>query len=145
MEIIGEIKSQRVTELFRKLIANGQDTRPAMQSIAQMMLESVRQNFESEGRPVKWKPWKDATRKARARRGTVGGKILRDRGDLARSVVSKYSAHEAVVGSSLPYALTHDQGDADRGIPQREFMLFQKEDIIEAEAILTRRLMRGVK
>jgi len=96
-----------------------------MEDVAALMFDSVQLNFESGGRPEKWLP---------LARG--GESFLYQSGALRSSVRSEYGEDFAAVyaGAGLPYAAIHQYGGrAGRGgsaiIPQREYMLFQDEDV----------------
>ena len=156
MQIVAKINDAQVKALMAKLINNSYRTEPAMRRIEGLMLDSVEQNFESEGRPRGWKPWADATRDARQDRGTASGKILNEHGasGLKGSINGRHDNTSAIVGSNKIYANAHNQdgnwgGTRNLGknnkvkIPARPFLVFQDADIIASRAILTRHLLQG--
>ena len=150
MQIVAKINDAQVKALMAKLITNSYRTEPAMRKIEGLMLDSVEQNFESEGRPRGWKPWADATRDARQDRGTASGKILNEHGasGLNGSINGRHDNTSAIVGSNKVYARIHQKGgQAGSGnkvkIPARPFLVFQDADIIASRAILTRHLLQG--
>lgn len=71
---------------------------PLMRDISERMYKAVMDNFEQEGRPVKWLPV--------AREG----KILQDSGRLASSIDTWNDNDRAVVGTSVIYARIQNQG-----------------------------------
>ena len=56
-----------------------------MKHIAGIMLDSVEENFEKEGRPDKWTSLAKPTIKQRIKKGYWPGRILQVRGELAAS------------------------------------------------------------
>ena len=121
------------------MAARSVKTRPLMGQIGHIILGSVARNFESEGRPGKWKPISRLTQdiyegrlldRLRATKGygkikreatrlrresafleRHKGKILQREGDLRKSiVVGKVTNTSVEVGSSLPYARIHQLG-----------------------------------
>lgn len=135
------IESANAEAMLRKIAQKSHDTRPAMVEIAEMMLFSVEENFEQEGRP-KWEDLKESTKRARARRGTWPGKILQESRQLLGSLTRRATATEAIVGSNKEYAATQFLGDPSRNIPARNALVAQPEDVAEAETILLRHLLR---
>lgn len=129
-----------VGKQFEEMRQRSMQTRPLMQEIGMIMLQSTSRNFEEEGRPKRWKSrspltrkiyenqatekakstkaWQNAKEKGRAgiekRRvlKDVGGrKILSRNSDLKRSIVLGTVTNESVeVGSSLIYARIHQLG-----------------------------------
>lgn len=136
-----KVDSTKLQAAFSALSSKIRDTRPAMHSIAEMMLDSVKENFEVEGRP-KWKRLKDETIKARKRKGTWPSKILTELSQLKNSISPRSTNTEAIVGTNVEYAATHQFGDASRNIPSRPFLMVQPQDIAEAERILLAHLLK---
>lgn len=136
---------------------------PALREIGDLMLLSVKRNFEGEGRPGKW------TKSARAQR--EGGQTLSDTGRLRNSFTSKVSARKVTVGTNVKYAAIHHFGGKTRAhvirpkkgkalnipgiglrasvnhpgsrIPARPFLLLQEQDKASILTILQRHLDRG--
>ncbi len=54
--------------------------------LAGIMLDSVEENFEKEGRPKKWTPLSDSTIKKREKKGFFPRKILQREGLRAGSI-----------------------------------------------------------
>ena len=62
-------------------------------------------------------------KKKRGKRAVKGrAKILSNTGRLKRSVLARNTKTEAIVGTNVKYAATHNFGDPTRNIPQRRFM-----------------------
>lgn len=85
------------------------NARPLMRSVAGIMFRAVEDNLEQEGRP-KWKDLHPGTKMARAKEGTWPGKILQRSGGLASSIVQKFDAHQAVVGTNKIYGAIQQFG-----------------------------------
>lgn len=81
---------------------------PAYTAIADLMVSSAQHNFETEGRPSKWVPLQDATRKYKEKHGWT--KILFRSGMLRDRIVPSASEAGAVIGNNLPYAQTQNDG-----------------------------------
>jgi len=76
----------------------------ALKVLAREVRESINKNFESSGRPVRWKVSKRVQKH--------GGKTLIKSGDLMRliNIVIDESSSSVKVGSTLPYARIHHEG-----------------------------------
>jgi len=105
-----------------------------MQNIVGIMLDSVEENFEKEGRPDKWEKLAPSIIKQRTKKGYWPGRILQMRGELAASITSKYDKDSAIVGTNKVYAAIHQfGGDAGRGrkvkIPARPYLKIEKKGL----------------
>lgn len=123
-----KINDKEIQQLLKKLAAKTQNLRPLMKNIAGIMMDSVEENFEKEGRPEKWTLLAKVTIKQRTKKGYWPGKILQMRGDLASSITSKYNDNSAVVGTNKIYAAIHQfGGDAGKNkkvkIPARPYLM----------------------
>jgi len=146
---------------LRRLERRAGALRPVLKEIGALVVTSVQTNFEEEGRPKRWRPNKastlrsqytagNAARKRKRRAGgkafarfAAGKKILQVSGRLKRSVHARTRRREVLVGTNLVYGAVHNFGGrAGRGkkttIPQREFLLLQKDDEREIRAVLAR-------
>lgn len=135
---------------LEELEKRGTDVRPALEDAGNVMLGSIDRNFESEGRPTRWKKRSDITQTAmedkaafrymetkrfqntktakarerqleRVRSVTRGNKILQVTGDLRKSFRMRVTRSNVEVGSTLPYARIHHFGGKIR--PKRAKML----------------------
>ena len=116
----GGIRS-RLSDMLGRL----EDPSPLMGEIAGDLHDSIEESFEREADPVTRRPWRDLSAEHIARREAAGlwpGKKLQMRGLMAASVQSGYSATAAWAGTNRRQALTHQEGDEERGIPQRRFV-----------------------
>ncbi|GBF34140.1 hypothetical protein DCCM_3252 [Desulfocucumis palustris] len=141
-----------VANVIASMAARGNNTKPLMGRISNIMLLSVARNFEAEGRPTKWKPLspltqeiysgrlldrlkatagyqkikKDATRERResAYIQKHGSKLLQQSGDLRKSIViGKITRESAEVGSPLVYARIHALGGVIRPKTKRSLLI----------------------
>jgi len=94
-------------DIIRRL-ASSEDMTPLMTNISEILLESVEQNFISQGRPTRWAATKPKTL---ARRIHGGTKTLIDKGasggllgSLAREVVKTQNGYKITVFSGKEYA-----------------------------------------
>lgn len=101
---------------------------PLTQSVRNVIIPSIRKNFEAEGRPA-WRPLAPATV---ADRG-ASGPILDRKGRLKKVATQfniwSYTRDSATItglDSRVKYATFHQSGT--RKMPQRAFVLIQDED-----------------
>lgn len=135
-----KIEEKELSARLRILAKRGDDLRPVMSVVSHRMLQAVQDNFESEGRPDKWKPLSPVTVELRRKKGQWPGKILNvSQGGLAHSIQAECDAKSATVGSTMAStakiysAIQNFGGQAGRGrkvtIPAREFMNIPDEDM----------------
>ena len=120
-----EIDLSRFAELGKKL-----DYLPTG-AIAKLILQSIEQNFDEEGRPTPWAPRVDPG---------DGHPLLKDTGALFHSLFYNIDrgSDDIVIDfeSGMPYAGYLDQGTEK--MVARPFFLVQDEDINEIEEILAK-------
>lgn len=121
-----KVENQEILKALKRLSEKTKNLKPVMKNIAGIMMDSVEENFEQQGRP-KWPGLSLATKKQRTKKGYWPGKILQMRGELAASITSDYGDDYAVVGTNKKYAAIHQfGGDAGRGkkvnIPARPYL-----------------------
>jgi phage gpG-like protein len=96
--------------------------------IAQLLIDSVHENFLQEGRPGPWAPRVESPY-------DDGHPILRDTGDLYNSIQAmEVSQEEIIIDSDLDYAGYNDQGTSRA--PARPFLVIQDSDADEIEDLL---------
>jgi len=122
-----KVDDKEIQQLLKKLISKTKNLRPLMKNIAGIMLDSVEENFEKEGRPEKWQELSEVTIKQRTKKKYYPGKILQMRAELATSITNKYDNNSARVGTNKEYAAIHQfGGNAGRNkrvkIPKRPFL-----------------------
>ena len=140
-----KIDDVKLQEILKKLISKVQNLRPLMKNISGIMMDSVEENFEKEGRPDKWQELAKSTIKQRRKKGHWPGRILQVRGELASSITSYYDSDSAVVGTNKVYATIHQfGGDAGRGkkvkIPARPYLKLTEKDLAVINNAITKYL-----
>jgi phage virion morphogenesis protein len=117
---------------LQALLSKVTNPEPLYKKIAGELENAIAENFSAGGRPS-WLPLSKETLKRRKKRsGPHPIKPLVLSGDLRRSITSRHSNQEAVVGTNLIYAPTHQFG-ADIFIGSR------------SEKFIRSRYKRGVK
>jgi phage virion morphogenesis protein len=82
-----------------------------MAEISGHMLDAVKENFDSEGRPERWAELAPSTLKALKRKGKDGGKMLnRSAAGLFHSINAQSDATSASVRTNKRYARIHQFG-----------------------------------
>lgn len=71
-----------------------------------------------------WAPWSQGYAEQRPQKGG----LLDLNGALIDSIAYELEADALSVGSPLVYAMTHQEGDLDRGIPQRAYLGISSQD-----------------
>ncbi|MBL0387920.1 phage virion morphogenesis protein [Tumebacillus sp. ITR2] len=134
------VDDKRVVEALASLREHTQNLRPLMGGIGTVMIRSVHQNFEAQGRPSRWKPRsvktmmsyeehavqqarrtkkhqnaKTPATKAKLESQAVtkmcGNLILQRSGALKQKIIlGEVTNHSVEIGSSLPYARIHQLG-----------------------------------
>ncbi|MEI8389567.1 MAG: phage virion morphogenesis protein [bacterium] len=131
-----KIEDKEIQQLLKKLIAKTENLRPLMKNIAGIMMDSVEENFEKEGRPEKWQELSEVTIKQRKKKGYYPCTILTMRGELAVSITSKYDDNSAIVGTNKAYAAIQQfGGNAGKNkkvkIPARPFLMLGEKEKVE--------------
>jgi len=106
---------------------------PLTESVKQVMMPSIRMNFQAQGRPG-WAPLAPSTMNRRMAEGSgVTGRILSKSTRLLRRATSfkiwEVTQSEASVtglGDDVWYGMIHQNGNANT--PQREFLVMQPQD-----------------
>jgi phage gpG-like protein len=106
---------------------------PLTESVKQVMMPSIRENFRQQGRPA-WTPLSEATLARREAEGSgVSGRILSKSTRLLRRAtafkiwtVTQTEASVEGLGEDVWYGMIHQNGN--ERTPQREFLVMQPED-----------------
>lgn len=123
-----KITSTKTELFFKGMFDKTKDSRPLMDEVADDMMDSMDQNFESEGRPTLWKSLKPKTIDRRIKINKWPGPILQVNRDLHKSIQPKVSPLRAVIGTNLPYARPHQLGSPKQKIPARPFLRLQEDE-----------------
>lgn len=151
------IDSREVEILFHDLSDDADDL--PLDQIGQLMVQSVRQNFQNDGRPDKWPERSNSTRSWNSRltpqsaafgigRDASGRFTRSNKGDwpLLRKTGRMYASidytinsipegHEVIISDHTKYGKFHNTGT--KKMPKRQFLLFQNEDVSHIENILS--------
>lgn len=134
-----DFKAEQVIKFLEDAAKQVKDIRPLMKVAAHFMKSTVDENFETEGQHTgdKWKEWSTNWKKQRLKEKHGEGGILQFRGDLRRSLRSKYDDTSAMAIVSGDYAAAHNFGfkgkvnktsskgkrfTCNMNMPKREFM-----------------------
>lgn len=127
-----KVNTDSINDAMSKLSG---DTASLMASIAQVLVSSAEQSFEDERDPNTGQPWQslsEAYAKKKAE-GKYSLKLLQREGLLVTSIDSDSSEKEAIAGSNLVYAGTHQFGNENLNIPARPYLGI--DDIAEEEIL----------
>jgi len=151
------VKVQPVAELLGHIESQGRNLKPAFEIIGNIALTSIQRNFEEGGRPKKWTPLSEYTRRERTEEGYWPGQILvREgiRGGLLSSIYPQAFGDRVVLTARKVYAAAQHfgaefvtwkagrKGGRTVKIPPRPFMMLQREDWPEIRHALAGHLMR---
>jgi phage gpG-like protein len=137
---------QRMDQLFDGILDGLENMDPFWDAVEMHMIDSLTQNFESEGRPTKWEPLAEWTIEEKG-----SSKILQDTGALKGSINSQNTQRDGdtlEIWAGEAHGLFHQYADLDPmsqfgminkndkyPMPMRPFMLFQENDIDVIESI----------
>jgi len=151
MDIKIEVDDKGVKKALQELSERVEDLTPVMRRIGELLVSSVQENFNREGRysepgswrggSKRWQPLAPSTIRQRERLGYWPGQILTRTGRLKSSINYQAGKDHVVVGTNLIYAAIHQfGGKAGRGhranIPARPFLVVQDEDLEEIREII---------
>lgn len=124
-----KLNSKEVTDTLKRYAKEVGDLNPALRISRRMLLNAIDQNFETEGTSSgeKFKEWSDGYKAWRKKKGKTDSKILHFDGNLRKSMSSKITREELIIGTPKEYAAAHNFGYAPRNLPQREFMRISEE------------------
>lgn len=88
------------------------DMEPVMAEIGEIVQASIQQNFQEEGRPNKWEPLSDVTKKIRRALGRGRGRILNRSGatGLFGSINYQADKDSVAIGTNKIYARMMQEG-----------------------------------
>lgn len=102
VNLTATIDDREVLDAIREAEARGVDMGPAWKVIGGILVSSITQNFESGGRPVKWKKSKRVL--------MHGGKTLIKDANLMDSITDEPAKDHVKVGTDEPYGAVHQFG-----------------------------------
>jgi phage virion morphogenesis protein len=103
-----QIKDSELQKDLRGILGRFNDLRPAMKIIGSIVRASVDKNFEAEGRPRKWAPLAESTKKRR--KDTPLLQVQGHHGGLRGSINYQSFDDRVVVGTNKVYAAVHQFG-----------------------------------
>lgn len=138
-----KLEAQVLRRKLRRAVHRAGNLEPAFERIGKELLRSIRKTFRAAGRPQKW-----IARKPQRRGAGRRGRPLVKTGALRDSITAQLIAGGVEVGSTLPYAATHQYGRTwGRGspIPARPYLVVQDEDRAEFDRIIERYLLGDLR
>lgn len=132
------IDDKAIQRRLESLIKRGEDLSPLMVDIGEYLELAHRDRWDKEIAPdgSPWQPLADRTRQQKERKGKDNG-ILLESADLRDLLRYQVANNILDYGTDRPYGATHQFGDEDRGIPQREWLGFSDLDLSEIGDIVT--------
>ena len=116
-----------VSRHLKKAARDAERMTAAMEDVGEIVVNSIRRNFDEGGRPVKWPERKSSRSKK---------KLLIDSSDLINSIVKEASALHVDVGTVVEYAAAQHFGTGGvsaegpaQWILARPFLMLQDEDM----------------
>lgn len=117
-----KIELQGVEELKRRIgamIAAGENVRPLLEEIAEIMYAEVAANFAAHGRNPHWPDLSPSTKKRYAKKGySLEPTLDRSSAGLFPSIQTFVTAGSAGLSTNKPYAAIHNAG-GDINMPSR--------------------------
>lgn len=104
------------------------DTAPLLEGIGAEIESQTRRRIAIDKASPANDPWPDWSAEYAETRHS-GQSLLQGDGHLLDSITYEVQGDNVLVGSPLIYAATHQYGDPDRGIEQREFLGLEGQDL----------------
>lgn len=140
---VREQLSKQMNEALLKL----RDLNLPMDAIGQEVLSQTLERITQEQKApdgTPWREWSDDYKKSKAfKKGHQG--FLDASGDLIDWLDYKASSDEAIVGTNLIYAATHQFGDKKRNIPARPFLGLSLDNEIDLIKVVNREIDKELK
>lgn len=103
------------------------DVEPLLEGLGAEVESQTRRRIQSDKTSPSGEPWA-AWSPQYAETRHAGQSLLQSLGPLLNSVSYQVQGNSVLVGSPMVYAATHNFGDPERGIPQREFLGVEGQD-----------------
>jgi len=98
--------NRTIGAMLRKM----KERKPLMREIAQIMYNAVQKNFETEGKRLGgWPQLAKSTLKDKTRKGYTSGMLIR-KGNLLRSISTRFDNNESIAGTNKVYARILQEG-----------------------------------
>lgn len=124
-----DVRAGQLPRKLREAARRAGNLRGAWEVVGEIVLNSIRRNFDVGGRPTPWAPRSTLYPGRRA-----NNKLLIDTGRLINSIAKRAANTYVEVGTNVIYAATHQFGRGS--IPARPFLMVQAEDWPEIETVL---------
>lgn len=103
------------------------DVEPLLEGLGAEVESQTRRRIQSDKTSPSGEPWA-AWSPQYAETRHAGQSLLQSLGPLLNSISYQMQGSSVLVGSPMVYAATHNFGDPERGIPQREFLGVEGQD-----------------
>ena len=112
ISIIVELDDEAARNNLREMVARMERPLPFYTAVGNTLVSSTGERFRAQVAPdgTPWTPLKQATIRARLKRGGSAISILRDQGHLIGSINAAPSDDDVRIGSASPYAAIHQLG-----------------------------------
>jgi phage gpG-like protein len=124
------VKVNKVLNRLSKLEANASSL--PWDRIGNLVRDSIKLNFDSGGRPVKWPPRKD----------DLPHPLLIKSGTLKDSFYVEPILNGVAIGNKVKYQAVQNFGYPPRNIPARKFLMVQPDDILKIDNIITNHIKK---
>ncbi|MFV3367558.1 phage virion morphogenesis protein [Pseudomonas sp. NY15435] len=111
------------------------DLGPLLEGIGAEVESQTRRRIQVDKASPSGTPWPEWSADYAETRHS-GQSLLQGGGHLLNSLTYQVLADSVLVGSPLVYAATHQFGDEDRGIPQREYLGLEGEDLEDVVGLI---------
>ncbi|TLP70810.1 phage virion morphogenesis protein [Pseudomonas nitroreducens] len=111
------------------------DLGPLLEGIGAEVESQTRRRIQVDKASPSGSPWPEWSADYAETRHS-GKSLLQGGGHLLNSLTYQVLADSVLVGSPLVYAATHQFGDEDRGIPQREYLGLEGEDLEDVVGLI---------
>lgn len=127
LELDYRFELERAVDALEALRRRGGDATPAMEAIGEDLLRSTRERFDAQESPD-GEPWAPLSDRYKRRKPKRADEILVLNTYLRDTIRYAADADSLEIGTDRIYGATHQYGDEDRGIPQREYLGFSDDD-----------------
>lgn len=111
------------------------DTTPLLEAIGAEVESQTRRRIAVDKASPAGVPWPQWSKEYAATRHS-GQRLLQSAGHLLDSITHQVEGDSVLVGSPLVYAATHQHGDPERGIEQREFLGLHGDDLDDVVGLI---------
>ena len=139
------VSDKGIRDAINKYLNFFTDLNPVLKDTGDYLLTAVRnriQNTKTDPNGVAWAPMSPSTTRNRLRRGTLGGGLLNDSGNLLNSIRAEIGPGQVSITSSAPYAQFVQQGTSR--MPPRQFLGWSEADRSEIVNLINKRI-QGLK